>query len=55
VKSQAFVNRRDCLSYACAKFRIIASVPGNPTTERFIAGIPSAPYPAGTETSGIPS
>lgn len=49
------VNRRECRSYECANARTRASSPGNPTTERLSAGIPSAPSPAGTETSGRPS
>jgi len=48
-------NRRDCRSYACANASIRASVPGRPTIERFIAGILSAPKPAGMDTSGSPS
>ena len=48
-------NRRDCRSNAWANASIRASVPGSPTIERFIAGILSAPKPAGMDTSGSPS
>ena len=47
--------RRDCRSYACASASTRASAPGSPTIDTLSAGIPSAPSPAGTETSGKPS
>src|ERR1019366_9793265 len=48
-------NRRDCLSYAFASASTRASWPGSPTIDTLSAGIPSAPKPPGTETSGRPS
>lgn len=49
------LNRCDTRSYACARASTRASEPGSPTKDKFPAGIPSAPYPAGTDTSGRPS
>lgn len=48
-------NRLDCRSYAWANASTRASSPGSPTTDRLSAGMPSAPMPAGTDTSGSPS
>ena len=48
-------NRLDRRSYACASARSRASLPGRPTNERLPAGMPSAPIPDGTDTSGSPS
>src|SRR4051812_20322567 len=43
------------ISYECASPNSRASLPGSPTNEMLPAGIPSAPMPVGTETSGRPS
>jgi hypothetical protein len=48
-------NRLDRRSYECANASSCASLPGSPTNEILPAGIPSAPKPVGTETSGSPS
>jgi DNA-binding CsgD family transcriptional regulator len=42
-------------SNPCASASARASSPGRPTNDTFIAGIPSAARPAGTDTSGRPS
>lgn len=49
------VNRRECRSYECASANNRRSLPGSPTKEMLPAGIPSAPSPVGTDTSGRPS